>query len=155
MPSKGVTSAGSCLAFTATAPATETLVGYTAITSASWTPATEIVSMGEITGTSEVVTTQLVCSSETVKRIGTTDYGTQSIEILFDSTNAAQVLLANAFRSKTPLYCREKLSTAANDAFFYKAFVSKYAVVVGAPNDMIKLSLDLVIDGSVFQGTAT
>ena len=147
--SEGTSSIGSCMAFSAAAPATEDAAGYAA---ATWTASTEVESIGEIGPENEVITFKTVCDGLTHKRLGATDYGSQSIVLLFDSGNAAQGILSSGARNKTKVWCRETLATG--DVFYYGSYVAKTKVAVGGSGDMIKMNTDLAIDGVVVEVAA-
>lgn len=144
MASNGSSSNGSCIAFSATAPATDNVAGYNALT---WTPAAEAESIGALSGKTSIIETNLVCNDEAVVRLGATKYDPQSIKLLFHSANPAQQILFTAFNNKEPIWCKETLSTGEEDAFGYKAYVSEFAIGELTAGGMISVTVSLAITG--------
>lgn len=147
--SEGVASIGSCMAFSAAAPATIDASGYGDVT---WTASGEIENIGDIGPENEVISFADLCSGTINKRVGATDNGTQSLTIIFDINNAAQVILNDGANNKTPVYCRESL--ASGDIYYYRAYVASAKTSVGGSGDVIKYNVDLAIDGALVEVAA-
>lgn len=138
----GYTTAGTCLAVSAAAPATFDQVGYEALT---WTGSGEVMNFGEQGAETEVVTYTLVCSNQTKKRLGTTNEGQQTFEAIFDSVNPAQVILEDGRSNGTPVSVR--VSYSDGDVVYYQAYVTSNKRSSGGASDLIKLNTTVEIEG--------
>jgi len=137
------------MAFSAAAPATYDATGYSALT---WTPSGEVINVGDIGPENNVITYETVCDGSVHKRLGATNFGSQTLEILFDSDNAAQAILAAAVSSKTAISVRETLPQAENnsdsDIYYYRAYVASAKTMTGSSGDTVRYSVTLEIDGA-------
>lgn len=146
MASNGITSTGTCIAFSATAPTTFDDNATTGYPSLTYTAAAEMLSVGELGGERAVSSYVTQCDGKTHKTLGEIDNGTQSIELAFDIDNAAQVILQNAFDNNTKIYARETLSSG--DVYYYTANVSS-SKVNASGSDVVKWTGSLVISGDL------
>lgn len=142
--SEGVSSIGSCMAFDTNAPATQDQAGYEAL---AWTPSGEVTNIGDIGPENEVITFNTVCDGVVNKRMGATNYGSQSLEIAFDIDNPAQVILRNAAASKEAISVRETLGSG--DIMYYRAYVGSFKTMVGGSSDYLRASVSLEIDSAI------
>jgi hypothetical protein len=152
--SKGTSSIGTCIAFSATLASDQT--AYEGLT---WTPSGEITNVGDYGVSNEVIKFNTVCDGVVNKRMGATDYGTQSLEIMFDSDNAAQAIIAAKAADKTAVSVRVTLplaeGNATSDIAYYRAYVQQAKVMTGGSGDTVRYSVVLEIDGAVIEVDAT
>lgn len=141
-------SVGTCMAFSAAAPATLNAAGFAALT---WTGAAELREIGELGGEREVSTNTNLCSGVKEKSLGAIDNGDQEITLAFDIDEPGQVVLTNAFKANTVISCRETLTSG--DVFYYQAMVSKSKVSV-VDGDEIKWMGSFAITGQLVEVAA-
>ena len=147
--SEGVSSIGSCIAFSATLPADEAIATYEALT---WTDSGEAITLGDIGPENAVITYDTVCDGIVNKRMGSTNYGQQAMEFAYVSSNAAQVILSAAVRNKSKIAARETLPTG--DVIYYSGYVAKAKQMTGGAGDILKLSVSFEIDGATVEDLA-
>lgn len=148
MTTQATPATGTCIAFSAVAPATHDEAGFAALT---WTGATELREVGELGGERPITSNTNLCSGEISKTAGSIDNGEQSLMLAFDIDNTGQVILTNGFKNNTKVQCRETLTSG--DVFYYTAVVSasKIATVDG---DEVKWNGSLAIDGLIVEVAA-
>lgn len=146
MPSQGVISTGSCIAFSATAPATFDVEGFDALT---WTDDwIEVTQYGSVGPSTNIATANLVCTGEVVKRPGSKDFGTMSISAISDESNPNQALLQDAIDA-TPVesvYVRFTLSSGA--VRYFKAYPGSLVDEVNDADSWLTVSVELAVDGA-------
>ncbi|MCP5006165.1 MAG: hypothetical protein GY941_19825 [Planctomycetes bacterium] len=141
--SEGLSSIGSCISVSATAPATDDAAGYAALT---WVDSNEATQIGDVGPENEVITFNTVCNGVVNKRMGATNFGQQTIELAFDFDNAAQVIIAAASISKAKIYIRETLSSG--DIIYYGGYVASYKTQVGSSSDFLRAAISFEVDGA-------
>ncbi len=153
--SKGTSVAGTC--FSVSPTMAETLTDYKALS--DWAVADEAKSYGDFGAQTQVIKFDTVCDGVTNKRMGAADYGTQTIELLFDSDNPAQEIIAVAAENRAPLSCRFALplvpGNSTRDMFYYRAYVQQVKVSTGSANDTVDYIVTLEIDSAVLLDKAT
>lgn len=152
--SKGTSSIGTCIAVSAGLG--ETLVEYEGLT---WSHSGEVTSAGEVGAMNEVIKYNTLCDGITHKRLGSTDFGTQTLECLFDSDNAAQVIFKMAALNKTPISVRITFPVAVGnstaDTYYYRAYVQQAKTAAGSSSDTLRYNVTLEIDGAIVEDDAT
>ena len=111
---------GTCLSFSAVAPATNDAAGYGAV---AWTPAAELRVAGDLAATRALQTSTNLCTGLAEKTLGAIDNGSQSIELGFKFDDGGQVILHNAFQNNTPIWVRRTLANGHKT--YYNAAVSQ------------------------------
>lgn len=152
--SKGTSSIGTCMAFSAGLGVNQT--EYEGLT---WSASGEVTNIGELGVMNEVIKYNTLCDGVTHKRMGATDYGTMTVEMLFDSDNAAQVIIQAAADNKTPLSARLTFPLAVgnttSDIVYFEAYVQQARTATGASSDTVRYNVTLEIDGEPVSVAAT
>lgn len=152
MASQGVISTGSCIAFTATAPATLDEAGYAALT---WpTDWEEVTQYGSIGPTTNITSYKTVCDGVVNKRPASKDFGNMTLEAASVDDNANQVVLQTAIDATpvTPVYARLTLSSGA--IRYFRAYPGSLEDNIGDADAMLMVSVDLAVDGEIVRVAA-
>jgi len=141
-----MTSAGTKLAISAAAPATQTAAGYQALT---YTEIGGIESIGAFGAVTEEVTFQpLRGARESYK--GGTNFGSLSPSIAHDDDDAGQELLRTASEDATDLYSFEVTYPSGAKRFF-QGRVFGYPENVGAANAMLMANPSINLSTTVIK----
>lgn len=147
--SDGVSSIGSCMAFATGLPATHDEAGFGL---KSFVHSGEATNIGDVGPENEVITFNTVCNGETNKRLGSTNYGQQALELAYVNANGAQQILREAARTKEPVSVKESLSDGT--VIYYVAYVASFKTMVGGSSDYLRASVSLEIDGELVEVAA-
>lgn len=134
------TTAGTTLHSTAAAPATFDGTGYAALT---WTEIGEVVSIGAYGREYDKVTHKPLKSRGTVKRKGSFDEGTMSVNMGKDTKDAGQVLLKTASLSDADYSF--KMVYQNGDVEYFRAQVMNFKNDPGEASKIVGASVDLDI----------
>ncbi|MFM7009322.1 MAG: hypothetical protein ACKO0Z_08355 [Betaproteobacteria bacterium] len=137
-------SAGTCISFSATAPATQTAAGYAALT---WTVNADVINYGDIGGSYNVVENTPICSGVKEKQLGSFDPGTLDITASYDPSNAAHTILKAAFAGKTKVSVKIVYATA--DIEYFQAFVTAMPKTVGGADDILQIKTSLLLTTTI------
>jgi hypothetical protein len=140
------TSAGSKLFVTASAPATYTQAGFTALT---FTEVGELTNLGEFGREYALVTHNPVGDRRTIKRKGSFNEGSISLEMALDNDDAGQVLLKAA--ADSDLSYSFKLQTQNGDIYYFSAQTMSFRVSVGTVDQITSATAMLEIDGDIIE----
>lgn len=121
------TSAGTTIGVTASAPATFNSTGYDALT---FTPVGEITDLGEFGREYALVTFNPLGSRGTVKKKGSFNQGTITMQLGLDTDDAGQILLKTAHTSDSDYYF--KITTQNGDIYYFAAQVMSFKTVIGS-----------------------
>lgn len=148
MATEATPAAGTCIAFSATAPATYDGAGYAALT---WTVATELRTLGGLGGTRSITSNTNLCSQEVHKIAGAIDNGEQELQLAFDIDNGGQVILTDGFKNNTAVFARETLTSG--DVMYYKGIVGASGIET-TDGDEVKWNGTLAVDGAIVEVAA-
>lgn len=142
MPASNVmTSAGSTIALTATAPATFDASGYGALT---YTTIGEVTDLGEFGKVYAVVTHNPLASRNTVKRKGSYNNGSVAIQLALDEDDAGQTLAETALDSDDSYTFEVTLQNGA--VYYFTAQVTSFPIQVGSVDQITTATLNVEID---------
>ena len=128
-------SVGTIISVDAAQPATEDQTGYEALT---YVAIGEITNIGESGGTATVTTFTPVNSGTVNKRKGSIDYGTMSLEIAKDASDAGQVDLKAGFDGAQKQTVHSfKVVDASGDAAYFMGLISSFTTSRGDANTVI------------------
>lgn len=138
-----VTTAGSTLRITATAPATFDATGYNTLFGASPAPALvgEITDFGEFGREYALVTHNPVAERGTVKLKGSFNEGTMSLSLGLDTDDAGQILMKTARDSDNDYYFQ--VETQGGDKYFFAAKVMTFKTVLGSVDSVTNATATL------------
>lgn len=140
------TSAGSKLFVTASAPATYTQAGFSALT---FTEVGELTNLGEFGREYALVTHNPVGDRRTIKRKGSFNEGSISLEMALDNDDAGQVLLKAA--ADSDMSYSFKLQTQNGDIYYFSAQTMSFRVSVGTVDQITSATAMLEIDGDIIE----
>lgn len=145
MASLAVTSAGTKLYVSASAPATYNSAGFGAL---SWTEVGEITDFGEWGKESNLVTHNPVGSRQTVKRKGSYNNGAATLAMARVISDAGQVLIAAAADSDSSYSFKVLFQGGVNGQYF-SAQTMKYTTNVGSVDNIFSAAVTLEIDNEI------
>lgn len=140
------TSAGSKLFVTASAPATYTQAGFSALT---FTEVGELTNLGEFGREYALVTHNPVGDRRTIKRKGSFNEGSISLEMALDNDDAGQLLLKAA--ADSDMSYSFKLQTQNGDIYYFSAQTMSFRVSVGTVDQITSATAMLEIDGDIIE----
>jgi len=140
------TSAGSKFYVTASAPATYDAAGFGALT---FTEVAYISSLGEFGGVANLVTFNPLATRVVVKRKGSIDNGSISLEMARVPSDAGQSLLVAA--SNSDLSYSYKLETQDGTFFYFSAQCMSYTNNVGSVEDILMSTATLEVDNTIIE----
>lgn len=132
------TTAGSSLRVSAAAPATYNGAGYGAL---SFTTVGEITNFGEFGRVYALVTHNPVATRGTVKRKGSFNEGTMSLEMALDTDDAGQIIMKAAAASDND-YSFE-VTTQNGDKYYFPGQVMSFMTRLGGVDDITSASVQL------------
>lgn len=144
--STAVTSAGTTIAVTANAPATYDAAGFGALT---FTVIGEVVDLGEFGRKYNLVTHNPLGDRRTVKRKGSFNDGTISMQLARDSSNAGQAILGAAVDDDASYSF--KVVTQDGTVFYFSAQVMSHTAKVGGVDTIFGSTVDLEIDNDIIE----
>src|SRR5574343_1403208 len=137
------TSAGTTLGVSASNPATFDASGYNAL---SWTAVGEVTNLGEFGREYNLVTHNPVGNRGTVKKKGSFNEGSISMQVGLDTDDAGQILAKSASGSDND-YAFE-LTTQNGDKYYFQAQVMSFKVSVGSVDSITSATITLEIQTS-------
>lgn len=132
-------SAGTCLSVSVAAPATQTSVGFAALT---WTTVGELESVGDVAMTRAAVTFANMCTAKTTTLKGVEEGITIPIAVALDRDDAGQALMNTAYASNTQVLS-VRVTEANGDILYMRAFVMGKSIVYGGVTDVKKCNYSL------------
>lgn len=137
------TSAGTTLGISASNPATFNIAGYDAL---SFTTIGEITDLGEFGREYNLVTHNPIGSRGTVKKKGSFNEGSMTLQLGLDTDDAGQILAKTASLSDGDYSF--KLTTQNGDIYYYQAQVMNFKVGVGQVDSITTASITLELTSS-------
>lgn len=137
------TSAGTTLGISASNPATFNIAGYDAL---SFTSIGEITDLGEFGREYNLVTHNPIGSRGTVKKKGSFNEGSMTLQLGLDTDDAGQILAKAASLSDADYSF--KLTTQNGDIYYYQAQVMSFKVGVGQVDSITTASITLELTSS-------
>jgi len=131
MASQGDSSAGTCVFFAATLPATYDQAGYEALTYIPWVENTNI---GEFGPSFSVLSYNTMCDGAKNKRTGTVDYGDLSFEGAYVTTDVGQAVLEAAANARSVITV--KIESPDGEVVYSTGVVSTATTMIGGPEDI-------------------
>lgn len=144
--SLAITSAGSSIAI-GSPPATVTLAGFLAV--ADFTEIAEVTDIGEFGKKYNQVTHSPLATRQIIKRRGSYDNGTATIQMAYAPTDPGQIKLAAALATDVSQSYRVKLQD--NTTFYFTAQAMGNPISVGGVDSITSASCDLEVDSEVFK----
>lgn len=132
------TSAGTTIAVTASAPGSFDATGYDALTP---TLVGEVTDLGEFGREYALVTHNPLASRGTVKRKGSFNEGSITMQLALDTDDAGQILLKTASKSDSDYYF--KITTQNGDIYYFAAQVMSFKVGVGGVDTITAATVTL------------
>jgi len=149
MASQAMTSAGSKIYVSATAPTTYDLSGFTALT---WTEIGEVTDLGELGREYTKVEHKPLGDRKTVKRKGSYDDGAIDLEMaLASSSDAGQTLLKAASISDSSY--SYKIVLQNSDAMYFSAQCMSFKISVGSVDDITSATCTLELTENIIEST--
>ena len=129
-------SVGSIVSVSAAQPATEDQAGYEALT---FTEIGEVTSIGESGGTAQISSFTPVKSGVVNKRKGSIDYGTMSLSIAKDASDAGQVLLKAGFdgAAKETIHSFKIEESVSGEVTYFMGLISSFTTARGDANTIL------------------
>lgn len=142
--SNAYTSLGTALAVSTAAPATYDEAGYEALT---YTNVGEITSVGEFGATAAVVTHDPLALGYTVKRKGQINYGTLTLQMARDVSDAGQIVLkAGADGASKYVVHTWRVTHQSGLVQYFTGMVFGYTTNVGGSNQIVGASTTIELD---------
>ncbi len=151
MPSTAQTSAGSFLSISANLPATHDVAGFEAV-EVTWTEVGEITDLGEFGREYNLVTHNPLKDRRTVKRKGSFNDGSVTLQMARDVSDAGQTLLQTAQDDDNSYSIRITLQDGT--PVYTTAQVMSYKTSVGSVDQITSATTMLEIDNDIIEGTA-
>lgn len=134
------TSAGTTIGIVAAAPATYDATGYTALT---FVPIGEVTDLGEFGREYSLVTHNPVANRGTVKKKGSFNEGSITLQLGLDTDDAGQILAKTASTSDADYSFA--VTTQNGDKYFFRAQVMSFKVSVGGVDTITNATIILEI----------
>lgn len=147
--SKAKTSAGSFLSVSATLPATHDATAFAML---SWTEVGEITDLGEFGREYNLVTHNPLKDRRTVKRKGSYNDGSITLQMARNVTDAGQVLMQTA-KDDDASYA-VKITFQDATAVYTTAQVMSYKTTIGSVDQITMATTVLEIDNDIIAGVA-
>lgn len=144
--SLAITSAGSSIAI-GSPPATFTLAGFQAVS--DFTEIAEVTDIGEFGKKYNQVTHSPLSTRQIIKRRGSYDNGTATIQYAYAPTDPGQIKLAAALATDVSQSYRVKLQD--NTTFYFTAQCMSAPISVGGVDSITAGSSDLEVDSEIFK----
>lgn len=143
--SKATTSATTKLYVSATLPTQYDATTYAALT---WIPISEITSLGSFGGKTTVTKHQPIDTGFVVKRAGSVDFGTLSLQ-LAKHTGADDTALQAAFNDRASQAFKIEYPTALGGHDYFTGIVTSYVTNVGNADQILQSNVDVELDTPV------
>lgn len=147
--SDAFTSAGTTISVCATAPATYDQSGFEAL---SFTEIGEVTDMGEFGKTYNVVTHNPIGNRQTVKRKGSYNNGTVSLQMARVPSDAGQAILVAAVDSDNSYSFKVVLQDTT--VLYFSAQVTSYPVNIGNVDSITAATVNCEIDNEIIEVAA-
>jgi hypothetical protein len=134
------TSAGTTIGIVAGAPTTYDATGYTALT---FVPIGEVTDLGEFGREYALVTHNPVANRGTVKKKGSFNEGSITLQLGLDTDDAGQILAKTASNSDADYSFA--VTTQNGDKYFFRAQVMSFKVSVGGVDTITNATIMLEI----------
>lgn len=132
------TSAGTTIGLSANQPATYNAAGYDALT---FTAIGEVTDLGEFGREYSLVTHNPLGSRGTVKKKGSFNEGTMTLQLGLDTDDAGQILAKTASLSDADYSF--KVTTQNGDIYYFQAQVMSFKVGVGSVDQITSATITL------------
>ncbi len=139
-------SAGSTLAISAAAPASEDAAGYNALT---WTNIGEITELGEVGATSNLITHNPVADKITRKLKGSRNFGSMNLSMARDTGDAGQTLLRAAAAADGLYSFRLTLQNGAK--LYFRALTMSAVTSVSGVDSITALTANLELSSAIVE----
>jgi hypothetical protein len=139
-------SAGSTLAISAAAPASEDAAGYNALT---WTTIGEITELGELGATSNLITHNPVADKITRKLKGARNYGAMNLSMARDTSDAGQTLLRAAAASDNLYSFRLTLQNGYK--MMFRGLVMGSPTSVGSVDSVTAMTCNIELSSAIVE----
>lgn len=150
MASNAKTSAGSFLSISDELPAQHDITGFEAIT--AWTEVGEVTDIGEFGREYTLVTHNPLKDRRTVKRKGSFNDGSITLQMARDVTDAGQTLLQTAQDDDNSYSIRVTLQDGT--PLYTTAQVMSYKTTISSVDTITSATTVLEIDNDIIEGTA-
>lgn len=137
------TSAGTTFGVSASAPATFNDTGYAALT---FTPVGEVTDLGEFGREYALVTHNPLATRGTVKRKGSRNAGTITLQLGLDTDDAGQVLLKSAANSDNDHYF--KVTDQKGDIYYFAGQVMSFKTGFGGVDQITSATVTIELTES-------
>lgn len=144
--SLAITSAGSSIAI-GSPPATVTLAGFLAV--ADFTEIAEVTDIGEFSKKYNLVTHNPLSTRQTIKRRGSYDNGTATIQMAYAPADPGQIKLAAAINTDVSQSYRITLQDGTD--FYFTAQAMGNPISIGGVDSITSASCDIEIDSEIFK----
>ncbi len=138
-----ITSAGTTLSIGA-APSTYNLAGFQAV---SFTPIAEIVDLGSVGRVYNMVTHNSLSSRRTVKRKGSFDDGSVSVQLARETSDAGQIALRSA--STSDLSYSFKIVLQDGSILYFTAQIGSFTTDIGSVDSITGATVEMAIDNDI------
>lgn len=146
MPSAAFTSAGSTLSLSAALPATYDQAGYAALT---FTPVGEVTDIGEFGRQYNLVTHNTLADRRTVKRKGSFNDGTLTVQLARVPSDLGQIIITAAVDSDASIAVEVVLQDGT--IFYTTAQVMSYTANIGNVDQITGSTVTLEIDTDIIE----
>lgn len=138
---------GTVVSIVASEPATYDSAGFAALT---FITVGEVLSIGEFGGSATVATFTPLNSGTVNKRKGSIDYGTATMSIADDESDAGQILLKAGFDGAARNTIHSiKIENDNGDVAYFVALVTSFSTVTNDANTVITVNCNLDLTNSV------
>lgn len=137
------TSAGTTIGITASAPATFNAAGYDALT---FTAIGEVTDMSELGRVYALVTHNPLGDRGTVKKKGSYNEGSMTLQLGLDADDAGQILAKTARNSDADYYF--KITMQNGDIFYFPALVMGFVTGIGNVDSIAAATITLELTTS-------
>lgn len=151
MPTAAITGAGSTLAISATAPATENATGFGAVT---YTDVGEVVSIGEYGAISNLVTHNPLADRKTYKFKGSYNNGSLAVNLAKAVSDAGQVILAAAGAPTNDADYTFEVTLSDGSIQYFTAKVMSYTTVIDGVDSIIGSTAQIEIISDIIEVAA-
>lgn len=145
IPSKAITSAGTKIYICTNLPSSYDAAGFGAL---SWTEIAEASSLGSFGGTRTVVNHIPVGTSTVVKRSGSVNFGTMTVDLAYH-TGADMTIVNSVFSSGQPAAFKIVFPSALGQTAYFSAIVSAAPVNISTADSILMSNLSVDVDNEI------
>jgi len=150
--SKAFTSAGTKLEIAAEQPASHDASGFQALT---YTQIGEVTDIGEYGAEYEVVTHNPIAERRTIKRKGTKDDGSQTLQLARVPSDAGQsILIEGADGTEVDTVHSFKVTLQDGTVQYYTGQIYSFTTNIGGSNQIVGSSVTVELDNEVIEVAA-